>query len=147
MAATERLINPMQDASSVEHSRDPRYISYCAMGYATIRPLENYSNAHRLRCSLMRSTRCLSDARGSPAGLQSAMPISMSCPPINRAVISSVAKALVATGFASSHHPGSVQVLYGDCRVISQSHGIDTHSWWTLGSRHDGFVASERKAC
>ncbi len=142
VAVTERLINPLVSPDGIEEVPDQRFVSYCAMGYSTIRPMSNY-----LECT---STQMFVDSIYSlPIGhgwISGWAPVGNSylhvLPP-NK----SSCHLIGGEGFGghlaspSSRHAGGVHTLYGDGRVNFLVDEIDVTTWWFLGSRNDGNVS------
>lgn len=139
IAATERLINPAQPFNDPSIIRDQRLVSYCAMGYSTIRPLSGY-----LDCT---STHMFVDpiyslplghawiSGWAPVGNSYLHVLQPNKPNCHLMGGEGLGGHLASP---SSQHNSGVHVVFGDGRVVFQSDVIETEAWWYLGSRDDG---------
>lgn len=144
VAVTERLIQPMNDFSDPLEVRDVRLISFCAMGYSTIRPMQDY-----LECT---STHMFVDpiyslpiGRAWISGWAPVGNVYLQVIPPNQSNCHLMGGEGLGGHLASpsSNHPGGVHVLYGDSRVTFQAESVDVRTWWLLGSRNDGEVVAK----
>lgn len=146
VAVTERLINPIRDPNELQALRDQRYVSYCAMGYATIRPLSNYLECITTQM-FVDSIYSLPIGHAWISGWAPAGNAYLHVLPPNKSSCHLIGGEGSGGHLASpsSHHVGGVHLVFGDGRVSFQSDNIDVATWWSLGSRNDGAVVSSNE--
>lgn len=143
VAVTERLICPPLTDDVLEHAPDRRHVAFCALGFNTIRPLEEYLDCTK---SLLFMDPIYSRNIGHAwiSGWMLVANVYMQVLPINGAnchLMGGEGHGGMLTS-PSSQHPGGVDVLFGDGSARFLSDGLDTHVWWALGTRDTGDLAS-----
>lgn len=142
VAVTERLICPAIDDDSLEHYPDRRLVAFCALGFNTIRPQEEYLDCTK---SLLFMDPIYSRNIGHAwiSGWMLASNVYMQVLPINGPnchLMGGEGHGGMLTS-PSSQHPGGVQVLMGDGSVRFVPQTVDLHVWWGLGTRDGGEIA------
>lgn len=143
VAITERLINPFSDDESLMASADQRYVSYCALGFNTIQPMTDY-----LQCIdnelFVDSIYSLPIGHAWISAWSPAGNAYLHVLPINRCNCHLMGGEGMGGHLASpsSQHPGGVLVLFGDGGARFMHQGIETRTWWALGSRDEGDLAT-----
>jgi prepilin-type processing-associated H-X9-DG protein len=144
VAVVERNIVAMTDDAEIERARDVRTVAFCALGFNTIRSLEDYQSciSDRLFVDAMYSR---SIGRAWISGWSPVASAYLHVLPLNQANCHLMGGEGNGghLGSPSSRHGGGVHALMGDGRVDFFSDSLSLPVWWALGSRDGGETTSD----